>query len=69
MPKMTGDKLAMEIMTIRPDVPVIMCTGFSELINKEEAEKKGIKKFVTKPIAINRFARTIREVLSRTKTS
>lgn len=68
MPKMTGDKFAMEIMAIRPHIPVIMCTGFSELINKEEAEQKGIRKFVTKPIAINSFARTVREVIDRNRT-
>lgn len=63
MPKMTGDKLAQEILAERPDIPIIMCTGFSELINKEEALKLGIRKFVTKPIIINTFARDLREVL------
>lgn len=63
MPKMTGDKLAIEMMSIRPDIPVILCTGFSELINREEALKIGIRKFVTKPIIITSFAKTLREVL------
>ena len=63
MPKITGDKLATEIMTIRPDIPVILCTGFSELINKEDALKIGIRKFITKPIIIRNFAQTLREVL------
>jgi signal transduction histidine kinase/ActR/RegA family two-component response regulator len=63
MPKITGDKLATEIMNIRPDIPVILCTGFSELINKEEALKLGIRSFVTKPIIIKNFAQTLREVL------
>lgn len=63
MPKITGDKLATEIMTIRPDIPIILCTGFSELINKEEALKIGIRKFITKPIIIQNFAKTLREVL------
>lgn len=65
MPKITGDKLARQLMDVRPDIPVIMCTGFSELINKENALKLGIKKFVTKPIIINSFARTLREVLKK----
>ena len=63
MPKITGDKLATEIMTIRPDIPVILCTGFSELINKEDALKIGIRRFITKPIIIKNFAKTLREVL------
>ena len=65
MPKMTGDKLARGIMAIRPDIPVIMCTGFSELINKDDALQIGIRKFVTKPIIINSFARTLRQVLDK----
>lgn len=65
MPRMTGDKLALEILSIRPDIPIIMCTGFSELINKEEALKIGIRKFVTKPIIIKSFARTLRKVLDK----
>ena len=63
MPKLTGDKLATEIMAIRTDIPVILCTGFSELINREEALKLGIRRFVTKPIIINSFAKILREVL------
>jgi len=63
MPKITGDKLATEIMTIRPDMPVILCTGFSELINKEDALNIGIRRFITKPIIIKEFAQALREVL------
>jgi len=65
MPRMTGDKLAMEILAVRPDMPIVMCTGFSELINKDEAIKIGIKKFVTKPIIISSFARSLREALDK----
>ena len=66
MPKMTGDKFTRAILAIRPDIPVIMCTGFSELIDKEDALKIGIRKFVTKPIIMSSFARTLREVLDKT---
>lgn len=68
MPEMTGDKLAIEIMTIKPQIPVILCTGFSELINKEEALKIGIRRFVTKPLIIKNFAVTLREVFDETAT-
>ena len=63
MPKITGDKLSTELMNVRPDIPVILCTGFSELINRNEALDLGIRAFVTKPIIIKSFARTLRQVL------
>lgn len=63
MPNLTGDKLAQEMLFIRPDIPVILCTGFSHLITEEKAKRIGIKEFVFKPIAINELARTIRNVL------
>ena len=63
MPQMTGDKLAEEVMTIRPDMPVILCTGFSEIIDEEKARETGIKAFVMKPIVMSEIANTIRKVL------
>ncbi|QTA90383.1 response regulator [Desulfonema magnum] len=63
MPNMTGEKLAGEIMKIRPDIPVILCTGYSEHITKEKAETIGIRKLLIKPLELNDLARTIRDVL------
>ncbi|MHB8809847.1 MAG: ATP-binding protein [Desulfobulbaceae bacterium] len=63
MPKLTGDKLSQELLAIRPDLPIILCTGFSELINRESALKLGIRQFVTKPIIISSFAQTLRVTL------
>lgn len=63
MPKLTGDKLSQELLAIRPDLPIILCTGFSELINRESALKLGIRQFVTKPIMVSSFAQTLRETL------
>ncbi len=63
MPKMTGDKLAREIQAIRPAMPVILCTGFSELVDEETAKAMGISAYVTKPIIRQTFARTVRNVL------
>ena len=65
MPKMTGEKLAKEIMTIRPDIPMILCTGYSEQITEEKAKELGIKEFVMKPIRINDIATTIRRALGQ----
>jgi PAS domain S-box-containing protein len=68
MPKMTGDKLAQAIMKIRPAMPVILCTGFSDLINEESAKALGIREYVTKPITRQSFARTVRSILDGRQT-
>jgi PAS domain S-box-containing protein len=63
MPNMTGDVLAKELMGIRPDLPVIICTGYSQAIDQERAKRIGIKAFVMKPVLINEIAAAIRRVL------
>jgi signal transduction histidine kinase/CHASE2 domain-containing sensor protein/CheY-like chemotaxis protein len=63
MPEMTGDKLAGELLSIRSDIPIILCTGFSEQINAQKARDIGIKAFVMKPITLSRFADTVRALL------
>jgi PAS domain S-box-containing protein len=65
MPKMTGEKLARKILEIRSDIPVILCTGYSELITEQRAQKLGISAFVMKPLVMRDLANTIREVLDR----
>jgi PAS domain S-box-containing protein len=65
MPNMTGDKLSMELKKIRPDIPIIICSGFSELMSDEKAEAIGIKGFLTKPVLRKDLAKKIREVLDR----
>jgi len=69
MPQMTGDKLALELLKIRPDLPVILCTGFSQNITKEKAKTMGIKAFLMKPLLIKEMAHTIRKVLDKAKES
>ncbi len=63
MPKMTGDTLAQEIKKINPDVPIIICTGFSEKITPERASDIGINAILTKPIIKTKLARAIRNIL------
>ena len=63
MPHMTGDVLARRAMQIRPDLPVILCTGFSSRIDENKAFEMGIHAFVSKPILRAALARTIRKVL------
>ncbi len=63
MPEMTGTELTKQIHAIRPDMPIILCTGFSEQINEKKAQAMGIKKYLMKPVAINNFARAVRKAL------
>jgi len=67
MPKMTGAQLALKLMDIKPDIPVILCTGFNETINEEKALAMGIDRFVMKPIIKDDLANTIRTVLDTPK--
>jgi DNA-binding NtrC family response regulator len=64
MPQMTGDRFARELMEIRRDIPVIMCTGHSDHISVYKAEKMGIREFLMKPIEMEELSITIRRVLS-----
>jgi PAS domain S-box-containing protein len=64
MPKMTGDVLAREILKIRPDIPVILCTGFSETITKEKVLAAGIRDFMMKPVKIRDLAESVHNVLA-----
>jgi len=63
MPKMTGDELAKKILAIRPDIPIILCTGFSEHINEEQAKAIGVRKLIMKPFIMREMAEAIRQVL------
>lgn len=63
MPNMTGDELAAKLMNIRADIPVILCTGYSERISRERAHELGIKEFILKPIVMRELAKTVRSVL------
>ena len=68
MPNMTGDQLAYEARQIRPDIPIIICTGFSERINKENAEGIGVNGFLMKPIVKSDLAKVVRKVIDEAKT-
>jgi FixJ family two-component response regulator len=69
MPKLTGDRLARGIKAIRPCVPVILCTGFSDRICPDRAEAQGIAAFLMKPLLPSDLARTVRRVLDANKAS
>ncbi|MBW1868032.1 MAG: response regulator [Deltaproteobacteria bacterium] len=63
MPKMTGDQLARELMKVRPDIPIILCTGFNPKISEEKSKELGIKAFAMKPLLGRDMANTIRKAL------
>jgi len=63
MPNMSGDKLSSELLKIRPDMPILLCTGFSDNMSVEQATSLGIKSFLLKPIVTKDIAQKIRDVL------
>ena len=64
MPGLTGQDLAREVLLVKPGFPVILCTGFSELMNEEQARKAGIREYVMKPVVMSELAHTIRRALN-----
>jgi CheY-like chemotaxis protein len=65
MPEMTGMELAAELRQIRPNIPVILCTGFSELVTEQNMRAAGIQEVVMKPLIMHEAGRIIRRVLDR----
>ncbi len=68
MPNMTGDVLAAELMAVRPDIPVIICTGYSDKITQDLLDRLNIKALILKPIIRNELLISIRQVLDDAKT-
>ncbi|PCJ48162.1 MAG: hypothetical protein COA74_09865 [Gammaproteobacteria bacterium] len=62
MPFLTGDEMAKQMLSVKPELPIIICTGYSEHLNEELANKIGIKTILTKPVTIN----TLLEWINRT---
>jgi PAS domain S-box-containing protein len=65
MPQMTGLELAKKLLRIRPDLPVVLCTGFSEMVDANGAQAAGICRFQMKPFSLGEMAETIRLALGR----
>ncbi|HIJ78150.1 MAG: response regulator [Desulfobulbaceae bacterium] len=65
MPHMTGAELAKAILAIEPHQPIILCTGFSDIIDETIALKLGIRKFLTKPVTMGEFSTAIRAALQK----
>ncbi|MDM8523952.1 PAS domain S-box protein [Desulfococcaceae bacterium HSG8] len=67
MPNMAGDQLASEIKSIRSDIPIILCTGFSERMNEEKADILGIAGILMKPVVKSEMGKTVRKLLDEAK--
>lgn len=63
MPNMAGDRLSQKLLKIRPDIPILLCTGFSENISLDKLSSMGIRDILMKPIAMGDLAEKIRCVL------
>jgi len=63
MPRITGLNLARELLKIRPDIPVILCTGHSESITLDKLKEAGVREFLMKPLAKKDLTEVIRRVL------
>ena len=63
MPHITGDRLVKEVLKIRPDIPTILCTGFSEKIDEEKAKEIGVREYIEKPFDRGKLSRLVRKAL------
>jgi CheY-like chemotaxis protein len=63
MPGMTGADLALKVAKIRPDMPIILCTGYSEHVNEERAKALGIREYLMKPFVRRDMAEAVRRAL------
>ncbi len=64
MPGMNGAELSREILKVAPDIPIIMCSGFTSEFSGEDADALGIKRFIRKPLMKKDFALLIEDALS-----
>ena len=65
MPHITGAELARELLRIRPDIPIILCTGYSELITPEKVKALGVRELLMKPVSMSVLSGTILKVLEK----
>jgi DNA-binding NtrC family response regulator len=67
MPRITGAQLAVEIFKARPSMPILLCTGHSEIMSEEKAREIGVSSFFMKPIDAANFAVIVRKTLDEAK--
>jgi CheY-like chemotaxis protein len=69
MPELTGEQLARQLLTLRPELPIIVSTGFSSTLTKERAEELGIQGYLTKPFSRAQVGTLLQEVLTAKSTT
>ncbi len=67
MPNLTGMDLAAELLKVRPDIPIVLCTGHSDKVSSERAREGGIQGFLMKPVDKHEMAVAVRRVLDTKK--
>ena len=67
MPKITGDRLSEKILELRPDIPILLCSGYSDDISPERLEKIGITQYLMKPVSMMELAKAVHEALQKTR--
>ena len=69
MPRVTGTELSVEILRIRPGMPIILCTGYDKKVTEKTAKELGIKGFILKPADRKELAELVRNILDESKTA
>lgn len=69
MPQLTGDKFAAELISIRKDIPIILCTGFGNQITEEIAKSIGIKELLMKPVLMADLSKAVKGALNEAKNT
>ena len=65
MPHLTGEMLSRELLKIRPNLPIILCTGYSHIVTRKKAEAVGIQAYLVKPVLFQELASTLQQILLR----
>ncbi len=65
MPGMTGIELSRKMIALRPDIPIILCTGFSEQVPEKELASYGIKRYLLKPLVMKNISVAVRHTLDK----
>ena len=63
MPNMTGSELTKEVLRVKPNMPILLCTGYSSVITEDDALAIGIKQYARKPVGRTLLAELVRQVL------
>ncbi|HUJ69260.1 MAG TPA: response regulator, partial [Syntrophorhabdales bacterium] len=65
MPGMTGITLAKSLLKVRPDLPIVLCTGYSDAVSQASAKTAGVREFLMKPVARQDLAEAVRRALRK----